>query len=90
MRIIKPALITVLAICLAANGAFASGGKSASRSRHGDSTASSKKKKSSSSRSGRKSSKSRTAKRAAGEHLDGFLEDVPPEDLPAEEESPEE
>jgi len=85
MRIIRPALITVLAVCFAVSGAFARESKTSTRAKTSDSSAS-KKKKSASARSGKKSAKARaTVKRSSrGENFEGFL-DVPPEELPVPE-----
>ncbi len=86
MRIIGPALITVLAVCFAVSGAFARESKTSTRAKTSDSSASKKKKSSASARSGKKSAKARaTAKRSSrGENFAGFL-DVPPEELPVPE-----
>jgi hypothetical protein len=97
MSIIKPALVAVLAIGFSLTGAFAKDAKTTSRSKSSQSSASAKKKKTSttsaSSRSKKSSSKAKTAKRASAstERFDGFLEEIPPEDLPMAEgtESPE-
>jgi hypothetical protein len=88
MRIIRPALITVLAICFAVSGAFARESKTSTPSKSSDSSASKKKKSSANARSGKKSAKARsTAKRSSrAENLDGLL-DVPPEELPVPEDA---
>ncbi|MEP6956504.1 MAG: hypothetical protein ABI883_06735, partial [Chthoniobacterales bacterium] len=81
MRIIKPALITLMAICVAASGALAREGKSGTRSKTSNSSSSAKKKRSGT----KKSTKTRSAKKIASrERFEGFAEELPLEELPAE------
>ncbi|MDQ6655403.1 MAG: hypothetical protein M3Y80_06290 [Verrucomicrobiota bacterium] len=91
MRITHAALITAAALGLALPGAFARQAKSSTKAKNSVSSASAKKKKGAAAKSRGKSAKSRAAaakQRPAGEHFDGVLEEIPAEDLPAEEDSP--
>ncbi len=90
MRIFKPALITLLAACLAASGAFARAAKTTTHGKSPSLSASAKKRKTSASTS-KKHVKSHgaPAHAALGEHFEGSF-DIPPEDLPVgdDEDSP--
>ena len=86
MRIIRPALITVLAVCFAVSGAFARESKTSARAKSSESSVSKKRKSSASARSGKKSVKARSAAKHSTrrENFEGYL-DVPLEELPVPE-----
>ncbi len=85
MRIIRPALITVLAVCFSVSGAFARESKTSTRGKSSESSVSKKRKSSASARS-KKSAKTRSAAKHStrGENFEGYL-DVPLEELPVPE-----
>jgi hypothetical protein len=87
MSIIKPVVIALLGVCLAATSGFAREAKSSSKPKSSSSSTSAKKKKTtaSSAKTSRPSTKTTTKARPAGlassVHF-AFPEELPPEDLP--------
>lgn len=90
MRILKTALITTLAVCLAGNVAFARAGRTTAHGKRSSLSVPSKKRKASLSAHSRKHVKAHGAAPHAslGERFEGFS-DIPLEELPvAEDEDP--